>query len=135
LFPQILGNSDEAVAELYFRGIDIDNSKSIDREEFKDFVAASLNRDSVYALKMVFRAFDTDRSRSLDASEIKSIARQTHSGATDADIDVGLLKMTGKRNGTLKFSQVVKLLTGQEVDPDTDPYDGKLKNSGCCLIL
>jgi Ca2+-binding EF-hand superfamily protein len=135
LFAEVLGDPNEEVAEIYFHGIDIDDSKEIDRAEFKEFVIASLKGDRIYALKMVFRAFDRDRSRTLDADEIKLIAKQTGATMDDADIDKGMLKMTGKKNGTLKYAQVVKLLTGQDVPADSDPYDGKLKSSSCCLLL
>jgi hypothetical protein len=30
---------------------------------------------------------------------------------------------------------VVKILSGQEIDPATDPYDGKLKRSECFMLL
>jgi hypothetical protein len=46
-----------------------------------------------------------------------------------------MLKFTGKRNGALNYAQVVKLLTNEDIDADTDPYDGRLKKSKCCLLL
>jgi Ca2+-binding EF-hand superfamily protein len=135
LFAEALNNNDEATAQLYFNGIDIDGSKEVSRDEFKDFVVAALNGDKVYTLKLVFRAFDKDRSRALDATEVKHIGKYVGADLTDEELAAGILKLTGKKNGALSYAQVVKLLTGQDIDAATDPYDGKLKKSGCCLLL
>jgi Ca2+-binding EF-hand superfamily protein len=135
LFSEVLGNPDESTAHLYFDGIDIDNSKSVSRDEFKDFVVAALKGDKVYTLKLVFRAFDKDRSQALDVAEVKAIGKYVGSQLTDQEVEAGMVRLTGKKNGVLSYAQVVKLLTGQDIEPTTDPYDGKLKKSGCCLIL
>jgi Ca2+-binding EF-hand superfamily protein len=135
LFAEVLNNNDEATAKLYFNGIDIDNSQAVSRDEFKAFVKAALTGDKVYTLKLVFRAFDKDRSRALDAAEVKEVGKYVGANLSDEEIAAGMLKLTGKKDGSLNYSQVVKLLTGQDISADTDPYDGKLKKSGCCLIL
>jgi Ca2+-binding EF-hand superfamily protein len=135
LFAQVLSNDDEPTAQLYFDGIDIDASKAVSRNEFKEFVTAALKGDKVYTLKLVFRAFDKDRSRALDKKEVKAISKYVGNELTDEEVETGLIKITGKRDSTLTYAQVVKLLTGQEIDAATDPYDGKLKKSGCCLLL
>jgi Ca2+-binding EF-hand superfamily protein len=135
LIAQVLANDDEPTAQIYFNGIDIDGNKSVSRDEFKDFVSAALKGDKVYSLKLVFRAFDKDRSRALDGKEVKAIGKYVGTELTDDEVEAGLIKLTGKKDGTLNYAQVVKLLTGQDIDAATDPYDGKLKKSGCCLIL
>jgi Ca2+-binding EF-hand superfamily protein len=135
LFAEVLNNNDEAAAQLYFDGIDIDGSKEVSRDEFKAFVVAALKGDKVYTLKLVFRAFDKDRSRALDAKEVKAVGKYVGADLTDDEVEAGLLKLTGKKTGALNYAQVVKLLTGQDIDAATDPYDGKLKKSGCCLLL
>jgi Ca2+-binding EF-hand superfamily protein len=135
LFAEVMNNNDEATAQLYFNGIDIDGSKAVSRDEFKAFVKAALTGDKVYTLKLVFRAFDKDRSRALDAKEVKEVGKYVGANLTDDEVEAGLLKLTGKKNGALNYAQVVKLLTNQDIDAATDPYDGKLKKSGCCLIL
>jgi Ca2+-binding EF-hand superfamily protein len=135
LFAEVLNNNDEATAQLYFDGIDIDGSKEVSRDEFKAFVVAALKGDKVYTLKLVFRAFDKDRSKALDAKEVKSVGKYVGAELTDDEIEAGMVKLTGKKNGALNYAQLVKLLTGQDIDANTDPYDGKLKKSGCCLLL
>jgi Ca2+-binding EF-hand superfamily protein len=134
LIGELLGKDDDRTAQVYFDGIDIDGSKQIGRDEFKAFVVAALTKDTNYTLKLVFRAFDKDRSRELDAKEIKEVGRYVGRELTDEEIETGIQRVGGKKGGKLKYSQVVKLITNKEVDPNTDPYDGKLK-SGCCLLL
>jgi Ca2+-binding EF-hand superfamily protein len=135
LFAEVLNNQDEATAQLYFNGIDIDGSKQVSRDEFKDFVVAALKGDKVYTLKLIFRAFDKDRSRALDASEVKAVGKYVGAELTDDEIEAGMVRLTGEKKGALNYAQIVKLLTNQDIDAATDPYDGKLKKSGCCLLL
>jgi Ca2+-binding EF-hand superfamily protein len=135
LFAEVMNNQDAEAAQLYFNGIDIDNSKEVSRDEIKAFIVAALTADKVYILKLVFRAFDKDRSRALDAKEIKAVGKYVGNELTDEQIEAALVKHTGKKKGSLNYAQVVKLLTGNDIDAETDPYDGKIKKSGCCLLL
>ncbi|OHS93640.1 EF hand family protein [Tritrichomonas foetus] len=135
LFPEVMGGEfNEETAEMYFRGIDIDNSKSVSRQEFSDFVKAALDKDATYTIKMAFRSFDKDRSKNLDAKEVKAIAGYVGRDMTDEEVAAAMEKLTGKSKGTLTYPQVVKMITGKDIDKDADPYDGKLKSS-CCLLI
>jgi Ca2+-binding EF-hand superfamily protein len=135
LFSQLLaGGADNATADLYFRGIDVDDSKSISKAEFEDFVRAIVSKNQVYPVKLLFRAFDADRSVTLDAKEVKAMSKYTGKELTDEEIAAALERMTGRRNGPLTYPQVVKILTGKNIDTKADPYDGKLQ-SKCCLLL
>jgi Ca2+-binding EF-hand superfamily protein len=135
LAGEVLQTEDEPTIQHYFDGIDIDNSKAVGGDEFTAFVVAALSGDKNYTLKLIFRAFDKDRSRALDAAEVKAVGKYAGTELSDEEIQAGIEKITGKKDGTLSYAQVVKLLTGTEIDPTTDPYDGKLKKSGCCLIF
>jgi Ca2+-binding EF-hand superfamily protein len=134
LIGELLGKDDATTAQLYFDGIDIDGSKKIGRDEFKAFVAAALKKDTDYTIKLVFRAFDKDRSRNLDAKEVKQIGEYIGRPMTDEEVGAGIERIAGKKDAKLTYAQVVKLLTNKDIDPNTDPYDGKLK-SKCCLLL
>ena len=135
LFPEVMGGElTDDTAEMYFRGIDIDNSKTVSRQEFGEFVKAALDRDSLYTIKLAFRSFDKDRSKSLDAAEVKGIATYVGRDMTDEEVAAAMEKLTGKSKGKLTYPQVVKMITGKDIDKDADPYDGKLKSS-CCLLL
>lgn len=136
LFPQIMGgNPTDEMAEMYFTGIDIDNSGQVSRDEYEEFVQANLDQDETYLIKMAFRSFDKDRSNSLDSSEIKAISRYIGREMTDDQISAAMQSYTGKKSGTLSFAQIVKMITGKDIPEDTDPYDGKLGKSKCCLLL
>lgn len=135
LFPEIMGGDTSAeTAEMYFKGIDIDNSGTVSRQEFSDFVTAALNKDQNYIIKMAFRSFDTDRSKNLDSKEVKAIAKYVGRDMTDDEVSKAMESITGKKKGKLTYAQVVKMITGKEIDAKTDPYDGKLK-SKCCLLI
>ncbi|KAH0794262.1 EF hand family protein [Histomonas meleagridis] len=131
------GRTDEETSDMYFRGIDIDNSKSVSKDEFTDFVVAALTNDQEYIVKMAFRSIDVDRSRTLDSKEVKKIARYLGQEKTDEEIEDLMVQVTGKKSGKITYPQLVKMLTGKDIDPkskEADPYDGKLK-SGCCNLL
>jgi Ca2+-binding EF-hand superfamily protein len=132
LIEEVLGDRDEEMAQMYFKGIDMDGRKTITRGEFKDFINAALNGDKVYMVKLLFRAFDEDRNRALGKCQLKSMSKYFGKELRDAEIDHLLKEMKG---GPLNFAQVVKVLTGEPIDPITDPYDGRLKKSSCCLLL
>jgi Ca2+-binding EF-hand superfamily protein len=134
LIFQILNTQDERTAEIYFRGIDIDNSGEVSREEFEQFASAAITRNRTYTLKLIFRAFDKDRDRTLSAREIKEIGQFVEKPLADDEIKSAIDARTGKEASSLTFPQVVEMLTGEKVPYDTDPYDGKLK-SECCLLL
>jgi Ca2+-binding EF-hand superfamily protein len=134
LLFQLLNTEDERAADIYFRGIDIDNSQEISRDEFKQFVTAALAKDRTYTVKLIFRAFDKDRNRKLSAREIKEIGQFVEKPLTDDEIRAAIKAHTGNETGSLTFPQIAEMLTGEKVPDDADPYDGKLK-SGCCLLL
>jgi Ca2+-binding EF-hand superfamily protein len=135
LIGELIGSQDPKKAELYFRGIDIDGSNEVSREEFEDFVKGVLRKDPKYIIKLIFRAFDKDRSSTLQLGEIKEIGEFVGHPLDDATVKAKIKEITGKEGSALTFAQVVKLLTGETIKEDTDPYDGKLKKSGCCLLL
>jgi Ca2+-binding EF-hand superfamily protein len=127
LFADIMDNSTEDAASLYFRGIDINGDGVIDKDEFEEFVRAALENDQAYSLKLVFRAFDEDRSYLLEAPEIRKITKYVGHELDDAAIAEGIQRITGTPDGGLSFAQVVKLLLDLDIPADADPYDGKLE--------
>jgi Ca2+-binding EF-hand superfamily protein len=129
LIDELIGSQDPKKAELYFRSLDIDGSNEVSREEFEEFVKATLRNDDKYIIKLVFRDFDKDRSSILRLSEIKEIGEFVGRPLHDATIKAKIKEITGKEGSALTFAQLVKLLTGEIIKEDTDPYDGKLKKS------
>jgi Ca2+-binding EF-hand superfamily protein len=136
LFDSVMGgDTPDGSAAMYFKGIDIDNNRYVERDEFREFVVASLKKDLDYVIKMAFRAFDRDANGLLDADEIRSIARYIGMNLTDEQLAESMKKVTKKEGASLTFANVVKLITGRDIDPNTDPYDGKkATKSGCCLL-
>lgn len=125
--------SDEE-CNIMFRGIDIDGSGEITKQEFMDMVKGVINKDDVYIYKMIFRAFDKDRSRELDVDEIWSIHKFQGKNTPREDVAKFVLETTGSSKGKLNFSQFYKHFTGKFIPNGTDPYDGMLK-SKCCLLI
>jgi Ca2+-binding EF-hand superfamily protein len=107
LIAQLLGKDDERTAT------------TIGKDEFKVFVVAALRKDTESPPKLVFQAFDTDRSRGIDVKERKSI---------NSGIEATIEQITGTKAKKLNYAQVVKLLSGKNIEDD------KLK-SECCLLL
>jgi Ca2+-binding EF-hand superfamily protein len=125
---------DPSRSAMYFRGIDIDDSHAISRSEFEAFVRAILSKDEDYTLKMAFRAFDKDRTRSLSWQEIRDIGKYVQKQLTENQIIAEIERITGERSGSLTYAQTVKLFSGKDIPPKTDPYDGQIP-SKCCLLL
>jgi Ca2+-binding EF-hand superfamily protein len=128
------GDEDDELLELYFQGIDINGNGTVSRDDFREFVVAALRDNKQFFIKLLFRAFDTNRSRSLSINSIKQIGQYSQSPRTNAEVKQAIVTHTGKEDGKLTFPQVIQLLTGETIQDDIDPYDGKLK-SGCCLLL
>ena len=122
-------------SDVMFRGIDIDGSGEVSKEEFMDLVKAIVNGDEMYTYKLIFRAFDKDRSTKLDTEEIMDIIKYCGKEITKEEAEALMEKTTGKKKGQWSFAMLYNLLTGNTIDEKTDPYDGKLKKSGCCLLI
>lgn len=121
-------------ADIMFRGIDIDGSGVITKEEFMNMVKGVVNGDKVYTTKLLFRAFDKDHSRALDVNEVIAIHKFKGKEITKEEVEKFMLEETGSKKGKMIFSHFYKLLTGDFIPKDTDPYDGLLK-SKCCLLI
>lgn len=121
-------------SDVMFRGIDIDGSGEVSKEEYMDLVKAIVNDDKMYIYKLVFRAFDKDRSRSLEKDEVMDAAKYMGKEMTKEEAEEFITKKTGKKNGKITFAMLYNLITGKTLPDDFDAYDGKLK-SGCCLLI
>jgi Ca2+-binding EF-hand superfamily protein len=115
----------EEEARVVFDGIDINNDKSLSKKEFLDLVKAMKTNDTLFLYKMSFRSFDPDRSRSLEADEIVTYfnfcGRKTNKKQAER-----LIAKENPGGDSLTFAQLYSKLTGEEIDPDTDPYDGQI---------
>ena len=126
--------------DVLFDGIDIDNSKLVTKQELLDFIDAALNNDMLTIFKIVFRAFDKDRSSILDVNEIVELVKFSDMQMTIEEAKQAVEEITGQKDGQVTFAVLYKLMTSTEIDPKTDPYDGKLKKpaekkSGCCHLI
>ena len=121
-------------SDVMFRGIDIDGSGKVSKEEFMELVKAIVNGDEMYTYKLIFRAFDKDRSTKLEIEEVMDIIKYCNKEITKEQAEELMEKTTGKKKGKWTFAMLYKLLTGKTIDEKFDPYDGKLK-SGCCLLI
>lgn len=122
-------------SEVMFRGIDINGSGTVTKDEFLDLVRAIINDDRLYTYKLIFRAFDKNRSGALEVHEVVDIFKYCgKTEATIADGEAAMERATGKKKGKMTFAMLYRELSGRDIDKDTDPYDGKL-GSQCCLII
>lgn len=132
LFTEVAGSDDEKTCKLYFNGIDVNRNGDVSKEEFTEFV--NNVKDPSYTIKMAFRAFDEDKSGNLNSKEVLEIAKYAGADLTEEQVQEKIQSITGDKKGKLTYAQVVKMITGKDIDPKTDPYDGKLKSSCCNLI-
>jgi Ca2+-binding EF-hand superfamily protein len=73
---------------------------------------------------MFFRAFDEDRNGILDQSEfINALSFAQHQFTAEQEKAI-----FGKETWT--FADFYKFHTSNDIDPETDPYDGKLVGQG-----
>lgn len=117
LFSEIMGgNSNDESAEMYFRGIDINDNNVITRKEFSDFVTASLTNDEDYMIQLAFRSFDKDQSKNLNCAEVKAITKYVGRDMTDEEIESAMQSYTGSKKGSLTYAQIYKMITGKDLE-------------------
>ena len=111
--------------EFLFHGIDIDNSGKINKEELWQLVEALNSNNSLYINILFFRAVDKNKSREIDASEFVKLAKINGYEITEEEAQNQIRKLTSRSN-KLTFAQFYKVITGEDIPKDTDPYDGKI---------
>jgi Ca2+-binding EF-hand superfamily protein len=128
-------NKTKEEAQITFNALDISNQNCISKEEFVYLAKSIKSEDKNYLYKMLFKAFDKNRSKFLEADELIDYMKFCKKHITKAQAEV-IIKNKNHGNGKgISFAQLYKFLTHQEIDPNTDPYDGKLLKRGCCLLL
>jgi Ca2+-binding EF-hand superfamily protein len=139
LMAEIVTVAHEQTADLYFDGIDIERSNTIGKEDFRIFAVALLQRATDYSIKLLFRALDKNRLSRLDAADVTKIAEclgRPMDAQTAAD---RIESITGSKTAKLNYAEIVKVIMNKDIDPNTDPYDGKVpkkdSKSTCCLLL
>lgn len=112
-FPDVMGgNTSDESAEMYFRGINVNNTGKISRQEFSNFVTAVLKNDQDFLIKSAFRSFDKDQSQNLNCEEVKAITKYVGRDMSDDEIAAAMEKITGSKKGCLTYEQVYKMITG-----------------------
>jgi hypothetical protein len=120
-------NKTKEEAQVVFDGIDINDDKTLSKEEFLNTVKYFKTNDKLNKFKLYFRSFDKDRSRTLEAEEIFEYFKFCGKPITLEQAKHFITQFNTRRKLTgLTFAQLYKLLTEIDIDPDTDPYDGKL---------
>ena len=127
-------DADRKQMEFLYKGMDIDGSNSLSEDEICECFAALKENNFKWLMKILFRGADKDRSRKVSIAELKDVVSMCGSNLSEEDFKNRCVVELGKETKELTFAQFYKVITGDEIDPKTDPYDGKLK-SKCCLLL
>jgi hypothetical protein len=112
-FCEVMGGEGPRLCQVYFDGIDINDSKLIEEEEFRAFAVASILQDRTWTTKMAFRAFDTNRSKILSWDGLQRIGAFVGRQFDEAMITAKILEIaTG-----LTHAQTLKLMTVHDTLP------------------
>ena len=129
----------KSAGEHLFRGVDVDGSGLMTKDEFSKMAKAIIDDDDLYTSKVLFRSLDKDRSNALDSNEISKLASFLNSDLDSSSILANITSMTGSETGTLNFSQIYTLVTKKVLKNEVDPYDGTNPKSStqskCCLLI
>lgn len=111
--------------EFLFRGMDIDRNEFVDKEELWKVVEAMHSKDKIYMNKIFFRGVDSDRDRLIDSTDFVTMAEMNNILMTKTQAEEKIKDITdGKEK--LNFIQMYKILTDDDIEDDTDPYDNKI---------
>lgn len=118
-----------------YEGMDVDGSNDVSEDEICDCFAAMKENNFKWMCKMLFRGADKDNSRKVSIAEIKDCVSMCGKQFSEEEFVQRCKIEIGKEAKELTFAQFYKVITGDTIPADTDPYDGKLKKSKCCLLL
>lgn len=121
----------------FYDGMDVDKSHSVTPNEICDYINAIRTKNFKWQTKMVFRAADKDSSRKVSFDELVQVSKNMEGlDLTKEDFENRCKLELGKEKKELEYWEFYKIITGEELDHDTDPYDGKLpQGSSCCSLI
>lgn len=124
-----------------YDGMDLKETNNVSIDEICQCVVAIKEKDYRYITKMVFRGCDFERKKKISAEDIQNaIQNADKDGGQNAfstkEFDDKCKAVFGEKKKFLEYFEFYKLVTGENIDSNTDPYDGELeKQSKCCLLL
>jgi len=126
--------------DFYFRGLDQANQGFVSQNDFFVMISIMKNEGKIGRSKLHFRCADLDRDSQLSIEEAYNLLQFQHfDNITREDIETILFEKTGKKESMVNFAVYYKLVSGDDIDLNTNPYEGNSENvakkSGCCLIL
>ena len=139
----ITGNADSDKLDMkqlkyIFAGMDIDRSGNVNSEEIIKCLEAWKSNDFKEITKMIFRGADVDKSRKVSLDELKCCTNVCGKEFNPDDFDAQCKAALGKTKKEIEYWEFYKIITGEEIDHKTDPYDEPVeekKKSSCCLLL
>ena len=131
------GNVNVQALRFLYDGMDMDGSHSLSVDELWEAFGAFKDDDFKFLTKMIFRGADKDNSRKVNIAEFKDAASVGSKEFSEEDFKAKIKVELGKEYKELTYAQFYKVITGETIDENTDPYDGKLPEakSKCCLLL
>ncbi|KAK5210815.1 hypothetical protein LTR47_001536 [Exophiala xenobiotica] len=92
--------------------VDIDNSGSIDFEEFLKMMNTNVKAHHFAdETRAAFNVFDKDGSGTISAEELRQVMKSLGENLTDAEIDEMIAEADKDRNGTIDYEEFVQLLS------------------------
>ncbi|KAK8839969.1 Rhomboid- protein 3 [Tritrichomonas musculus] len=121
----------------YYDGMDLDKTHSVNANEICEYINAARTKDFKWQTKMIFRAADKDQSRKVSFDELAQCIKALQGMEMTKDQFEERCKVElGKKKKELEYWEFYKIISGQELDHDTDPYDGKIEaKSKCCILI
>ena len=119
-----------------YQGMDVDGSGSVSEYEICQCFAALKEKNTKWLAKIIFRGADKDRSRKISVDEVSDLVSVCVNGFTEEQFIAKCKEEFGEDTKELTFAQFYKLVVGETISDNVDPYDGKLKKSSkCCFLL
>lgn len=124
-----------------YDGMDLNETNNVPINEVSDCVVAIKEKNYKYITKMVFRGCDFERRNKISAEDIQNAIQNADKNAgqnafSTKEFNEKCKSVFGETKKTLEYWEFYKLVTGETIDRNTDPYDGELaKQSKCCLLL
>ncbi|OHT11351.1 EF-hand family protein [Tritrichomonas foetus] len=120
-----------------YDGMDINGSNNLSIDEICQCFAALRGNDFKWLAKFLFRGCDVDRSRKIKIDEIKSSVQKIGKEPFSPEEFQEKCQIEfGSNKKELEYWEFYKILSGETLPKDTDPYDGMIvRSSKCCLLL
>ncbi|KAF2729460.1 regulatory protein calmodulin [Polyplosphaeria fusca] len=105
-------NPTEAELHDMISEVDVDNTGSIDFDEFLQMMAHNMKTgDFEEEMRAAFKVFDRDGSGTISADELRNVMKSLGEALSDDEIDEMLKEADADGNGTIDYNEFVQIMT------------------------